>query len=173
MTGIVVIIGGIIFLSITGVMGGGSGSATAVDNGPSDAEIAAAATLQAATIQANAAITQAQIGAGTEQNQDNLAAAVAMKQIDAAKEVQVNTVNQQANLYNNQIMADLTKFGAVQNIVGTTLKGKDRAAATQALITGQPYYYPAKGGPSGNDAGSILNGIANVTKGVSGLVPFL
>ena len=98
-TGTVVIIGGLVFISISGVFGGSGGSSGgAVDSGPSDAEIAANAAIASAQIQAQAA--QAQAGASLQAAQ--IGAGVQMHGIDKEAEVSLREleVNQSLGLAN-------------------------------------------------------------------------
>jgi hypothetical protein len=88
-TGIIIIVGGIVFLMLSGVMGGGAASSASADTGPSDAEIAANATIAAAQINAQAqaaaagaAVQTSQIGAGVQMASDQLAAQVAMRELE-------------------------------------------------------------------------------------------
>lgn len=108
-TGIVVVVGGIVFISISGIFSGGSSGGSSGGGGSSlsDAEIAAQAQVAAATIaaqaqaaQAGAALQAAQIGAGVQMNSDNLSSQVAMRSLDVNRELGLSEIEagRQTNL---------------------------------------------------------------------------
>lgn len=171
-TGIVVVVGGIIFLSLTGVFGGSSGGSSGGGDSsrPSDAEIAANAQIQAAQIaaqanaaQAGAAIQAAQIGAGVQLNSDNKAAEVAMRQLEMQEKLGISSIEGQVSMIEAQANADVMR---TQSLVGglSTLKSKQRGSALEAIATGQRiqntpnYSNSAAGiiGSIGQAAGAIL-----------------
>lgn len=179
-TGIIVIIGGIIFLSITGVFGGGgeSDGSGGAPSRPSDAEVMANAQIAAATIQANAATSAAQIGAGTQMNSDNLAAQVAIRtieaqeklglfQTEAERDVAIKTIEGQTTAVTATIAGQQAQYQSIINSLGS-IKKKNRDDVLQALITGQPYY--AQQNP-GNSAAGIITSIGNLAGNVSKLIP--
>lgn len=96
-TGIIVVVGGFIFLMI--FRGGSSSGSGSGYTGPSaDAQLAADTQIQSAQIAAsaqaaqyNAAAQVAQIGAGVQMNSDNKAAEVAMAAIQAQKDAVTST----------------------------------------------------------------------------------
>lgn len=146
-TGVIVVIGGIVFISISGVFSGNSASA-ATSNGPSDAEIQANATVQAAQISAQAAAAMAgaqiqatQIGAGVQMHSDDLSAQVMMeqyrvaeqlglKQIDSDTTLGVHTIDAQRDMFvtnsNNQV--------AVNQIIANASKSKNKTNAITGLL---------------------------------------
>lgn len=161
-TGIVVVIGGIIFIMI--VRGGGGGEAeTSGGSGgiyrPSEAEISANAAVQVANIQnagmvaqAGAATQAANIGAGVQMNSDNKAAEIAMRQIEAAKELGLAEFSQSANY-------ETARYSAVMGAL-PKLKKKNRDDVIKSLVTGE---YGYAGRPSstieriGNASGQVAN----------------
>lgn len=141
MTGIVAVVGGIIFIII--VRGSGGGGSAAGYSGPSDAQIAADATIQSAKIgaqaqaaQAGAAVSAAQIGAGVQLNSDNKAAEIAMLQITTAGDIAKQTINAEQGAYDSKLNIVTSNLG--------NLKKKDRDNVLQALITGEAYHPEAK-----------------------------
>jgi len=168
-TGTIVVIGGIIFIMI--VRGGSSsGSSGSTVSRPSDAEIAANATIQAAQIaaqaqatQAGAAVNAAQIGAGVQLNSDNKAAEVAMTQILATKELGLATIGAQSEAVMTQLNADAATQQAFLNSA-SGLKSGDKTKVLQTYVTGQyaPSKYNTQGGSvwfpqAGNTAGGIIS----------------
>jgi hypothetical protein len=106
--GAVVVIGGIVFLALTGVVGGGSSSAAASDNGPSAAELAAQSQLQLAQIQAGAqnnALNE-QLQEATLNYQYQMASLAAQSDL-GLKQIQSNEV-----LETNQTAAELEALKA-------------------------------------------------------------
>lgn len=168
-TGIIVVVGGIIFISLIGIGGGGGGETQVVDAGPSDAEIMANAQIAAANINAQAATSAAQIGAGYQMNSDNLAAQVAMKQLDVQEKLGLATIEGQKSVVNSQISATAAQRQAVINSLGQ-LKKKNRDDVLQALVTGQPYYPQSN---PGNSIQGILTGAGSLFQGASSVIPFL
>lgn len=140
-TGAVVVIGGIIFFMI--VSGGsGSGSSGTTASGPSDAEIAANAQIQAAQIQAtanasaaNAQVAAAQIGAGVQLNSDNKAAEVAMATIAAEKEYAIFKT-QSDNLTAHEIQLSNERINNAQGIFAAR-NAKNQAKAASGGFLGQ------------------------------------
>jgi hypothetical protein len=91
-TGLIVVVGGFIFILLVRGGGGGSAETASTSDRPSDAEIAANATIQAAQISAqaqaaaaSAGIQQAQIGAGVQLHSIDKEAEVAMAQLEVNK----------------------------------------------------------------------------------------
>ena len=164
-TGAVVIIGGIIFILI--VRGGGGGSSQAVASGPSDAEIAANAQIQAAQIAAAANTGAASIGAGVQLNSDNKAAEVAMRQIEASQEVQDRSIDASATVYTQEIAATQSRSQSILNVINTLGK-KRKNRALQSFITGQVVQ---KQKTPGNSAGDILNGVSGLVSSVGSVIP--
>lgn len=164
-TGAIVIIGGFLFIMI--VSGGGGGSSQAVDQGPSDAEIMANATIQSAQIQAQAAAQTASIGAGVQLNSDNKAAEVAMAQIEGAKTIQLAIVNAQSEAVKQQFAQQQANTNAIIGSLGS-LNKNNRDDILQALITGQKFNENAsssKGlniGAAASGVGSLISSIGSV-----------
>lgn len=145
-TGIIVVVGGILFISISGVFKGGGSSASS--SGPSDAQVQADATIaaaqigaQAAAAQAGAALQAAQIGAGVQMHSDDLSAQVMMeqyrvaeslglKQSDNDTQVSLHTIDAQKDMYitnsNNQV--------AVNQIIANASKSKNKTNAITGMI---------------------------------------
>lgn len=178
MTGAVVIIGGIVFISLLG-LGGGGGSTQVVDSGPSDAEVMASAQIAAANIAANAQTGAAQIGAGMQMNSDNLAAQVAMRNLDVQeklglaqiggeKDVALAVIAGQTEAAKATITGKQTQFQSLLNSLGS-LKKKNRDDVIQAYVTGQPYYSSGTSGTA-----QIIGSIGGAVKDIGGTVlPFL
>lgn len=173
-SGTIAVIGGIIFIVI--VRGGNNSSGSSSNNSrPSDAEIAANASIQAAQIQAQgavalataqsgAAVQAAQVGAGVQLNADNKAAEIAMAQITAVKDI-----------YSQGIKgANDTKLAAINNIGAFGGKGaydEQKAAALQTIFSGQNAFIPTKWSQTGTDgktnsAASTISSIGNAVSSV-------
>lgn len=149
-TGIVVVIGGIVFISISGIFDGGGGSGGATASGPSDAEIAANATVMAAQISAQASAAMAgaqlqatQIGAGVQINSDNLAAQVAMEQYRVAESIGLKQIESDTTLGVHSIDAQRDMFVvnsnnqvATQNIIANASKSKNKSNNITSLLSG-------------------------------------
>ena len=150
-TGAVVIIGGIIFIMI--VRGGGSTSSA--PSGPSDAQVAAQASLQAAQIQANAGVQAANIGAGVQLNSDNKAAEVAMRQIEAQQKIAEETIAAQSSAVNQSIQAEEARNSGILSVINSLGK-KRKNRAIQSFITGQ-VVQPQNNG--GNSAAAIIGSL--------------
>lgn len=180
-TGIIVIIGGIIFLSITGVFGsseGGSGGGGS--SRPSDAEVMANAQISAAQISAQAATSAAQIGAGQQMNSDNLAAQVAMRTIEAQEKLGLAsydveeilglaTIQGQTQAVTATINAQQQQYNSVIGSLGKRKK-KDRDEVLKSLVTGQ---YGYTGNPNQSLLGSIgISGgdLAGIAKTIAGFI---
>lgn len=171
-TGVIVVVGGLIFIVISGVFSGGDGGSSGGSvSRPSDAEIAANAQIQAAQIAASAQIAQgaqavqaASVGAGVQMNSDNKAAEIAMRALELEAQTNREAVGLQKGLYEAQMaaqqQANSNFFAALQGV-----KKKNRDDVLQAYVTGQPYY-PQRN-PNGGAAG-ILNGIGNIFSGIGG-----
>lgn len=157
-SGIIAVIGIIVFVMI---VGGGSSDSSSGDNGPSDAEIAASAQLQAAQINAQAAVSAAQIGAGVQLNSDNKAAEVAMAQIG----VYNNQVNSQLKALEASYANEQAKYKTVVSAL-PSLKKKNRDDVLKSLVTGE-YGYQGAPGPGtiaqiGQAAGGIGQAIGSI-----------
>lgn len=150
-TGIVVVIGGVVFLVITGVLGGkGSSEGSGGSSKPSDAEIAANAAIQAAQINAQATaaaagaqLQLAQLGAGVQMNSDNLNSQVAMRQLDVARELGLadTEANRQLGLASTQAQADVAKAqiaGQVETnrIIASGQKSSSKSSAIGGIVGG-------------------------------------
>lgn len=172
-TGIIVVVGGFIFLMI---FRGGSGSEGTGGNaaGPSDAEIAANAQIQSAQIaataqaqQAGAAVQAAQIGANVQMNSDNKAAEVYMTQITAAKELGLSQISNDSYIANAAIQADAqVRQTVAMQATNLNKKTKDQSRdILQTVVSGQNssvaqnqsirYSYPMAGNTAGGIIGSI------------------
>lgn len=178
-SGIIAVVGIIVFVMI---VGGGSSDSGSSDGGPSDAEIAANAQIAAAQINAQATVSSNQIGAGVQMNSDNKAAEVAMaqigvynNQINAEKEVVLTSMEHQAELGQQAISA-----------AGTLkLKKGQRLALIQTAITGTPVqvqfkpskynaqgnssWYPMAGNTIGGAAAGIGSAVGSVMSGLGSL----
>lgn len=142
-TGIIVVVGGFIFIMI--FKGGGSSSGGGNASRPSDAEIAANATIQAAQIaataqgtQASAAVQAAQVGAGVQMNSDNKAAEVAMTQINAQKDLGLEYLHGQESV---AAAYEATRSAALQSLAqgGFGKYGSvEKANAIASVASGQP-----------------------------------
>lgn len=171
-TGIVVVVGGIIFILISGVFSGGdSGSSGGSVSRPSDAEIAANAAIQAAQINASAQIAQgaqavqaANIGAGVQMNSDNKAAEIAMRALEIEGATNTQALELQKGLYQAQMQAQADSNARFFSSLGS-LKKKNRDDVLQAFVTGQPYY-PQRG--EGEGISGVLSGLGNFAKGLGG-----
>ena len=159
-TGAVVIIGGIIFIMI---VRGGGGSTSSAPSGPSDAQIAAQASLQAAQIQANAGVQAANIGAGVQLNSDNKAAEVAMRQIEAQQKIAEETIAAQSSAVNASITAQQQQTSGVLKVINSLGK-KRKNRAIQSFITGQ-VVQPQNNG--GNSAAAIIGSLGGAIGGVT------
>jgi hypothetical protein len=165
-TGIIVVIGGIIFLSVTGILGGHGGGSTATTTGPSAAELQANAAIQVAQIQAGAVAAQygsqvqlAQIGAGVQTNADNLSAGVTNHQSDLTAGIYTHYIDQQTALANDLGAQQTALRNAALGAVSTkNINGETRGATIQAIITGQPVA-PVYNGNTSNSASAILSSI--------------
>jgi hypothetical protein len=145
-TGVIVLGGGLVFVLLAGL--GGGGSAPAGDSGPSDAEIAAQAQIAAAQIQAQAAQAQAgaqlqaaTIGAGVQMNSDKLESEVAMRALEvqqslglseteANRQIGLATIDAQKTVAvtqsNNQV--------ATQNIIASVSKSNAKQASKSSMF---------------------------------------
>lgn len=164
-TGFIAIIGVIVFVMI--VRGGGGGDSGSVDSGPSDAEVAANATLEAARMNMQAQLQGAQIGAGVQLNSDNKAAEIALAQINAEKELGLGALAAQKDLttaaINSQNARDAAFWGGIGQV-----KKKTRDDVIQAYYTGQPYY-GGRGDSLGSQIGQAGSGIGSVLKGIGSI----
>lgn len=153
-SGTIAIIGGIIFIVIVRGSGGASSSGSGTSR-PSDAEIAANATVQAAQIQtqgavalasaqSGAAVQAAQIGAGVQLNADNKAAEVAMLQINAVKDIYQKSI-EGSNAAKEAAIKNIGKFG------GKGAYDEQKAAALQTIFSGQNAFIPTKWSQIGTD----------------------
>lgn len=178
MTGIVVIVGGIVFISMIGI-GGGGGSTQVVDAGPSDAEVMANAQIAAAQIAANSQTGAAQIGAGMQMNSDNLAAQVALRNLDVQeklglaqiggeKDVALAVIGGQTEAAKATIAGKQSQFDSLLASLGK-LKKKNRDDVIQAYVTGQPYH----AGGGANDVAQIIGSIGGAAKSIGSVIPFL
>lgn len=165
-TGIIVVVGGIIFIAIFSGGGGSADTAANGQSGPSDAVIAA-------NIQAQAAVQAAQVGAGVQMNSDNKAAEVAMAGIGADKDVNLAYLETTKTLGLAEYDTTKAAIGAEnqkwQTVIGAlpSLKKKNRDDVLKSLVTGE---YGYAGGPNyGNSAGGIISGIGSAVGSVGKL----
>jgi len=158
-TGIIVVIGGIVFISITGVFsGGGSSSGGGGGDSLSDAEIAAQAQIAAATIaaqgqaaQAGAALQAAQIGAGVQLNSDNLSAQVAMRSLD---------VNRELGLSEIEAGRQTSLAGINAQVEGLRIQTMGQVETNRIIASGQQAAASAQRSSSRNNLlGGIVSGI--------------
>ncbi len=166
LSGFIAIVGLIIFILI--VRGGSNETVARDPNRPSDAEIAANASIESAriqaaaqTAQANAAVGAAQIGAGVQLNSDNKAAEIAMAQINAAKDIAGSTIAAEQKAYDSKL-----------NIVTSSLpslKKKNRDDVLQALVTGEAYYPSQKPNKTAETIGAIGGAAGNVAKALGSI----
>lgn len=154
MTGIVVVVGAVVLFVILGAQSAGSTSSqSVVSGGPSDAEIAANAQIQAAQIQAQATAAQysnqlavAQIGAATQSEQSQLEAAVAQHALDvqehlglaeteANKVVNISNIQAQQSVANTQTNAQLSAVKSTNksNTISNIVKGVGTIASIFAF----------------------------------------
>jgi hypothetical protein len=142
-TGIVIVIGGIVFITISGVFSGsgGGGSATSSGGGLSDAELAAQAQITAATIaaqaqaaQAGAALQAAQIGAGVQVNSDNLNAQVAMRQLDVNRELGLSEIesNRQVSLASTNAQVEGLRIQTMGQVETNRIIASGQASAARS-----------------------------------------
>ena len=157
-TGAVVVGGGLVFIFISGWFGGG-GSANNVavgssSSGMSDAEIAAAAQIQAAQIQAQAYGTQAQTQLQSDQIIANLYATQAaydynlgIKQLEVGKDLTIAQINQQgASDYLNAYTAiALSQQQTQQNLalIQSQTKGKKNQQAVTSIVQAAQMNFPS------------------------------
>lgn len=165
-TTIIVVVGGIVFYSI--VSGGGSSSSSG-SSGPSDTQIAADAQIQAAKIgaqaqaaQAGAAVQAAQIGAGVQLNSDNKAAEIMMMQITAARDLQRDQAQLEAQTAQAAI-ANIGKFG------GKGAYDEQKAAALQTIFSKQNAPIPIKQSNPGNSASAIIGSLGGLAQGLGSI----
>jgi hypothetical protein len=151
-TGIIVVVGGIIFLSITGIFGSSGGSGGTSDDGPSDAEIMANAQIQAATIQAQAAAAQAgaslraaEMGYGYQLESEKLQSEVAFRTLEVQKELGL------AGLTNERELG-LATIGAQRDVTLANISGQ---IETQRIIANA-----SKSKNKSNNIAGLLGGIA-------------
>lgn len=161
-TGAIVIIGGILFIMI--VRGGGSSTSSA-PSGPSDAQIAAQASLQAAQIQANAGVQAANIGAGVQLNSDNKAAEVAMRQIEAQQKIAEETIAAQSSAVNASISAQQSRDSGIMRVINSLGK-KRKNRAIQSFITGQVVQ---KQKTPGNSAADIIGSLGSAAGNIASI----
>lgn len=142
-TGIIVVVGGFIFLSLTGIIGGsgGSGSSGSSGSGPSDAEIAANATIQAAQIQAQAqaaaagaAIQQAQIGAGVQMHSDDLKAQTDMRSLDVQQALGLAQISGQVESQRINADKDIAIQQSIASVYKTTNASNNKAKTSGGII---------------------------------------
>ncbi len=164
-TGFIAVIGVIVFIMI--MRGGGGGSSEGSVSGPSDAEISANATLEAARMQLQGQLQGAQIGAGVQLNSDNKAAEIAMAQINAEKELGLGAIQYQKDLNIATLNSQNTRDAAFLGSLGM-VKKKTRDDVIQAYYTGQPYY-GGRGDSLGSQIGQAGNGIGSVLKGIGSI----
>lgn len=133
-TGIIVVVGGLIFFMLTGLGGGSSETSSDGSYTPkmSDAEIAANAQITAAQIQAQAqasaagaAIQQSQIGAGVQMNSDKLAAEIAMRGLEVQQSL---GLGQQSV----DVQTGLASIGAQRDVQIATINGQVSQSQIQA-----------------------------------------
>lgn len=133
-TGIIVVVGGLIFIMLTGLGGGGSDTSSDGSTTPkmSDAEIAANAQIAAAQIAATAqagaagaAIQQAQIGAGVQMNSDKLSSEVAMRALEVQ---QALGLGQQ----NVDLQTGVASIGAQRDVAVAQINGTVQQSQIQA-----------------------------------------
>lgn len=174
--GIIVVIGGLIFFKVALGSSSSSSSSDGTAAAPTDAEVTANATIQAAQIAASAQAAQygaqvsiAQIGAGVQENADNLSA-------DVAK----TSLGDQTIVYNNYIQAlKETTLGA-QNVAitqyGDIVAGlpgvakKDRGTVLSNLSGGsQPTASAIGAGQAGNSLGGIIGSIGGAASAIGSL----
>lgn len=176
-TGIIVVIGGLIFFMI--VRGGGSsgGESGGGVSRPSDAEIAANATITSAQInaqaqasQANAAVQATQIGAGVQMNSDNKAAEVAMYKLAQDQSIQSQYLSGQAAVAIHQIDSNQQ---VANTVIGATssknAKNNNVASILASVATGQPVYYQPPQRYAGDTPGGIISSIGGLASSIGSI----
>lgn len=177
-TGVIVVVGGFIFLMI--FRGGSSSGSGGNAAGPSDAEIAANAQIQAAQIaataqaqQAGAAVQAAQIGANVQMNSDNKAAEVYMRQIEAEQTLGSQYLSASENVSKEQIYSDeRVRANAISAQQGLGKDYAQRGAIIQSAISLTPVgvtYAPAKQPNYGNSAAGIIGSIGSLAGSVTSI----
>lgn len=180
--GIIIVVGGFIFLKLTGILGGGSSAAATSSDGTapeSDAQITADATVSAAQIQAQAGVSAASIAAGSTENHDNQAAAVALAQTNVTGTIYSQYIQEQGDLAKAQIAA-AQALGISQNAlsqsainsIGGISKHSKEGAQQEAIIAaalgqpgGQVAYAPTN---TGNSASAIISSAGSAFSGAVG-----
>lgn len=180
-TGIIVVVGGFIFLMI---FRGGSSSSGSGGNatGPSDAEIAANAQIQAAQIaataqaqQAGAAVQAAQIGANVQMNSDNKAAEVYMRQIEAEQALGTTYITAQKDITAYQIDSDERVRANAIAQTGAISKKSDKGAQQVALLQsaiqggGMGVSYSNRQPNYGNSAAGIIGSIGGLASSIGSI----
>lgn len=145
-TGAVIVGGGLTFILISGWFGGGGGgqsvSVGSANGGMSDAEVAAAAQIQAAQIQANAYGAQAQYQLQSDQLMANLYGQQAaydynlgLKQLDVGKDLTLAQINSQnINSYLSSYTAvALNQQQTQQNLA--LIQSNTKKKSTQKAVT--------------------------------------
>jgi len=175
-SGIIAVVGGIIFIVIVRGSGGSSNSVTSASR-PSDAEVAANATIQAAQInaqaqsavigaQAGAAVQVASLGAGVQLNSDNKAAEVAMAQIKEQGTVyhEYIAASQATALANSQVR--LAAISQANNLPkNTRYESRD---VLVAAASGQPVISTTTNGSGGggNSASEIISSVGGAVSSI-------
>lgn len=159
-TGIIVVVGGIIFIMFSGV---GKGSSTSSDGtaAPSDAEVAANATIQAAQIQAQAqalsvgaAVQDAQIGAGVQMHSDDLSAQVAMRTLDVQSQLGTAQIEAQRQ----------TDLANIQGQTTVAVTDSNNTVATEALIASA-----SKKQSKASSIGSIAGAVTSIAGAIGSI----
>jgi hypothetical protein len=178
-TGVIVVVGGLIFIVISGVFSGGDGGSSGGNvSRPSDAEIAANAQIQAAQIAASAQIAQgaqavqaASVGAGVQMNSDNKAAEIAMRALELEAQTNREAIGLQKGLYEAQIAAQQQANANFFASLGRVQK-KKRDDVLQAYVTGQPFYSGTGQGSTANffnSAGGFLKNFGDAAGSIASL----
>ncbi len=165
-TGLIAIIGVIVFVMI--VRGGSGGGSEGSVGGPSDAEISANATLEAARMQMQGQLQGAQIGAGVQLNSDNRAAEIAMAQINAQKELGLAAVDYEKS---NMIMQREAQSSQYSAIIGAlpSLKKKNRDDVLKSLVTGEYGYQGPGNGGWGTQVGNAAGGVSKLVGSIGSI----
>ena len=177
-TGIIVVVGGFIFLMI--FRGGGSSGSGGNATGPSDAEIAANAQVQAASIsaqasaaQAGAAVQAAQIGANVQLNSDNKAAEVAMRQLEAQQAIESQYITASQQVTNFKVASDeRVKANAIAQVPAISKnknKGAQQVGLLQSVLSDGGFgvsYAPVQ---QSNSAASIIGSIGSAAGSIASI----
>lgn len=178
-TGIIVIVGGFIFLMI--FRGGSSDSSSGGGaSRPSDAEVAANAQIAAAQIaadaqsaQAGAAVQAAQIGANVQLNSDNKAAEVAMRALEAQQALTSEQISSDERVRANAL-GTFSQFSKDKNKQANQLAVVQSVLGTQTPVQYAPGKYNAMGNSTwfpqaGNTAGGIISSIGGLASSLGSI----